>query len=1224
MRHLTLRVAWHDGAWNGAVCASPRENAFCLALDRIRLERDDYRETELAGREFADLSAGDMPPCRAESGAFMNANAWTRIIQHPYQEITKAASTHGHLRPTPVEVPPYTTFAIPFAWMQRRAQDDIAEHLPDRLPEDQEPPFNSAWVFGRRRQEALLRHFFSQVEDKRSLVFFYTKEGQPISDEISRLIVGVGRVKKLGAPLEYESVGSTALPPVWERMVHHSIRPDGIDGFLLPYHVYLEKTGDPEEDARRRELLREIAVTPEPSHQRVFSYFSEHASADVALSTLVRCLDAVRKIRDHGIAEGPWDAREEWLNEQIARTWIERGAFPGVGSVLEALGLRLGTALALELIGTGTIASDDDPWPVLDPLLRGDAAPPRPEYAADLESVRGTWAKLTPDRRALVELLSRFALMPEQAKRWFDLARRNAATLAVVPDGEILSNPYRIAECDLGDRSSPGVSVGVIDRGLFPDDTIVAKCPVPERSRVGSTTDRRRVRAVTVAVLRRAGDEGDSLLSGVEVLERMERLDLARPCIVPLDWFAGNEDFLKGVVRGLDVETPADGGGSVIVPALQLEAYADTEGRLARSLLKRAAKAVPSSGAVWHDLLIDAITASGVTVDPGNPRHTDALQEQADALEHITTRRLGVLVGRAGTGKTSVLGALVRSEQIAKEGVLLLAPTGKARVRLQRSTGREASTIAQFLYRLGRYDGARQRPLFKGDATHRKEKTVVIDECSMLTMDDLHAVMLALDLGHVERLILVGDPNQLPPIGVGRPFADLIGVLDEPTNDAERDAADALARLTVEVRTALGGPSDALRLAAWFTNEPQPKDADRVLSDLELGASFNDLQILTWRTPEELRLRIAEQLKVQLGLAAPDDVAGFDKALGFTEDGFVPFDDHDGVERFQLLSPVRMHAHGVHDLNRWFQQRFRPRGTGSRVLGGERIGFKDKVIQLRNETRTGWGKELGEREEYLANGEIGTVANGGKKGWFDVAFAGRPGLRFGYRGSSFGEDGGPLELAYALTVHKAQGSDFGIVFLVVPKTRLLSRELLYTGLTRAKEKLVLLLEGDDASGLYSWTQPERSETARRNTNLFRGALREKRDDTPYAEHLIHRLTDGRLVRSKSELAIAIELQRLGMWNQCYYERVLERSGDRPGRLRPDFTFIDAAGDEIVWEHLGMLGKSSYRASWEWKLQWYADNGFELGTNLFTTEDSPEGGLDQNAITEVAQRIADEL
>ena len=132
-----------------------------------------------------------------------------------------------------------------------------------------------------------------------------------------------------------------------------------------------------------------------------------------------------------------------------------------------------------------------------------------------------------------------------------------------------------------------------------------------------------------------------------------------------------------------------------------------------------------------------------------------------------------------------MLGALVRCKEIAADGVLLLAPTGKARVRLQRATDHEASTIAQFLYRLGRYDGARQRVLFSGPETYRKEKTVVIDECSMLTMDDLYAVLRALDLGHVARLILVGDPNQLPPIGVGRPFADLVGVLDEPSSDDE-------------------------------------------------------------------------------------------------------------------------------------------------------------------------------------------------------------------------------------------------------------------------------------------------------------------------------------------------------------------------------------------------------------------------------------------------------
>ena len=639
MRHLTLRVAWHDRAWDGHVCDRPSENAFCLALDRIHLNRDDEYEDGIAGEAFTDIAGTDLPPCRAESGAFMSSDEWTRIIDHPYRENDKAASTHGHLRPTPVTVPKFSTFAIPFAWMQRRAQDEIAERSPDRLPDDREPPFPTAWVFGRQRQQALLDLFFKEIEGGRSLVFFYTKHGHPISESINRLVVGVGLVKKLRPPLEYESVGSTALPPVWERIVQHSIRPDGSEGLLLPYHAYLEPTGDPDEDARRRGLLADIAVVPEPAHAKTFSYFSEHATPDVALSTLVRCLGAVRKVRQHGIVSGPWEERENWLNQQIAKTWIDRGAFPGLGSALEALDLRLGTSLALDLIGDRTIAPDEDPWPVVDALMRGDIEAPHKAYAADIDVARGTWAKLSPQRRALIQLLSRFALTPEQARRWFDPAKRAAATDIALNDQDILANPYRIAECDNGDTKMPAVSVGVIDRGLLPDDTIAVKCPVPAPSLVQSTGDKRRVRGSVVTALRRAAQEGDSLLSVQEVLARIDRLDLARECVVGWDWFAGNDDFLKSVVSQLEIEMPESAGSATTnVPSLQLVVHGNTERRLASRLLKRAAKPVPSTSADWRTLLIEAITASGVTVNPSDERHSEALDEQNAALEQITTQ----------------------------------------------------------------------------------------------------------------------------------------------------------------------------------------------------------------------------------------------------------------------------------------------------------------------------------------------------------------------------------------------------------------------------------------------------------------------------------------------------------------------------------------------------------------------------------------------------------
>ena len=433
------------------------------------------------------------------------------------------------------------------------------------------------------------------------------------------------------------------------------------------------------------------------------------------------------------------------------------------------------------------------------------------------------------------------------------------------------------------------------------------------------------------------------------------KLDLERPVAIDHDWLVGNELALDGEVARLNVLVDAE--RDIETACLQLNDMRDREARLRSLLSKRAAKALPSLGEDWETLLRSGLPEN----DDADERHRAALAEKAAALETITTRRLSVLVGRAGTGKTTVLGALLGSRKLEGDGILFLAPTGKARVRITKATANaEAMTVAQFLWRNGRYDGIRQRPLFEGKDQHRQERTVVIDECSMLTMDDLLAVLLALDLGHVERLVLVGDPNQLPPIGVGRPFADLTARLDQVA--ADDPIHGALARLAVEMRTGTKEPSDTLRLASWYTREQQPVDADRVLSDLELGARFNDLEIRYWQTPEELRETLSSLFVSALGLTGPDDVVGFNASLGLTPEGYVPWDDHSGAERWQLLSPVRAHPHGVRDLNRWVQQRFRAdqlrrgREPWGIALGDEEIVTSDKVILTRNGKTEGWGK----------------------------------------------------------------------------------------------------------------------------------------------------------------------------------------------------------------------------------------------------------------------------
>lgn len=287
----------------------------------------------------------------------------------------------------------------------------------------------------------------------------------------------------------------------------------------------------------------------------------------------------------------------------------------------------------------------------------------------------------------------------------------------------------------------------------------------------------------------------------------------------------------------------------------------------------------------------------------------------------------------------------------------------------------------------------------------------------------------------------------------------------------------------------------------------------------------------------------------------------------------------------------------------------------------------DKVILVRNGIQSGWaGKNKPNRDAYLANGETGIAGIGygnSKNKLLNVAFVGRPGLLFAFGPESFGADAAPLELAYALTVHKAQGSDFEKVFVVIPqRSRLLTRELIYTALTRSKDRLILLLEGDNPSFLYDLIRT--SETARRSTNLFtvgiRGEeLREEGGAKPvkdrYAAHLIYRTSRGELVRSKSELLIAEKLNTLGINYQ--YERPLQGTA-REGRLRPDFSFTDDAGNIVLWEHLGRMDRADYREGWEWKRQWYAQNSFTEGRNLFTTTEMQI--RDMNQIDEVARRI----
>jgi hypothetical protein len=304
-------------------------------------------------------------------------------------------------------------------------------------------------------------------------------------------------------------------------------------------------------------------------------------------------------------------------------------------------------------------------------------------------------------------------------------------------------------------------------------------------------------------------------------------------------------------------------------------------------------------------------------------------------------------------------------------------------------------------------------------------------------------------------------------------------------------------------------------------------------------------------------------------------------------------------EDWQILSPTRSRVFGTVELNRLLKQKYRAgdldwalKRYGHRPpkpLGPEQIVLGDKVMQTRNDSRAKAYPD-GAGLNYIANGEIGVVVGRASKTpkFANVEFSSQIGATYGYRPSSTEDPW--LELAWAVTVHKSQGSEFGTTFLVLPARVEVSRELLYTALTRQKHKVVILHEGS-VDELFALASPARSETARRMTDLFRPpAPREltigdglRRFDG----NLIHVAPGGVLVRSKNEVIVASILEDV-VPDRWSYEQPLTIDGVTK---YPDFTVETAAGEDIIWEHLGMMGNPRYAAEWAAKKAWYVSNGF---------------------------------
>ena len=479
-----------------------------------------------------------------------------------------------------------------------------------------------------------------------------------------------------------------------------------------------------------------------------------------------------------------------------------------------------------------------------------------------------------------------------------------------------------------------------------------------------SEDDPRRAAGAALHLVARAADSGHSFLPAEELANQAASLHVPRDRLDTALSDLGHRGLLR--IDGTSVYAP---------PLYAAEVAVAT--RLRELAAQRTSIAPERLAAATSDLA----------------GQTQLAAAQQEAVRATFEARLLIVTGGPGTGKTTTVRAIVQAQERAQRRVLLCAPTGRAAKRLADASGKEAQTIHRLL---------EWNPRDRGFARNRElpleTDVVLVDEASMLDVQLAQHLLNALPRSAT--LILVGDADQLPPVGAGPVLRELLA-----------SNVCRVVRLSEVFRQAES--STIVRAAHQILHgqRPTPSPAGT--------RGTGDLFIVRAEQPEQVALRLKEALgRVQA-------------AYGL-----------DPIQDVQVLTPMRRGPLGTEALNKLLQDALNPApDSAARTSAGFRAG--DKVMQLRNDY---------EREVW--NGDLGTV----QRVDAGVVFVDMQGRSVSYEP----EAQAALTLAYASTVHKVQGSEFPAAIVVLHRSHhlLLTRPLIYTALTRAR-RLALII-GDEA------------------------------------------------------------------------------------------------------------------------------------------------------------------
>ncbi|MCL2284070.1 MAG: AAA family ATPase [Fibromonadales bacterium] len=921
-QHISIRVPWHDDGWRGCVCANPERNQACRVLKNIAIGRADINAQQCSSCAGTSIATDEKftPPCITESGQFMSDHKIFKKKNHPY-----VYDPHfNHIEETTICIEPYSFVGTPYKWTMK---GDIAGNSPNDCYFTQ---FDSTieidvgsrnWVSNGINQRHIFDYFYRNIESNKSLIVAYAK-AIPFIETSGRIVMGIGFVESLGKLSEYRykdgtPTGEQATAYLWERNIKHSIRYDRSNGFLFPFaEIQLHLKNHPEQNPD------DLVVFAPEEYREEFSYATEHLSHDALIQTLNKTVVVLQKYKDVRLPYGngaSWDDLIKWCKTQLENLWKERGAYPGLGAVLSALGVPFGFDVAMALKARH---SDNELWDNL-----ANALESLPELLS--EELQGILSNFTKTKREdiadrikeqldYLKLLSRIALTLPQAKLLLEDKTRTDYRLCNYADqltdihckdisADIIENPYILYEKTYRLESKYQIGINKIDLAMFPPY---------------EPDDKRRLRAIIVSVLEREAANGSSLMLASEVATAVGKFRSDVPDIEPDMSLRTIQNerrkaFFDELFCQISIKVILENNEEREEIAIQLVRLQKIN-EVIREFVNNRIDSSINIQDNWEDLLKTTLKEEASSDEEQEKKARD---EKISAIAKMATSRISVLTGGAGTGKTTTLAALCLSKTIQSEGILILAPTGKARVVLssklrEQNISHKAQTLFQFLKKTKHCDINTYSFYLSGKESNETPSTVIIDECSMLTEEMFGA--LAETIQRAKRVIFVGDPNQLPPIGTGKPFYELAFKLKNKNNHANLSVSNRQKQ------------SDTLRLDVELSKMFTEDLAGCVRDDLfeQMAKDSKNIEFIHCKDEATLPNVIEETLaKINI-----TDTNSFDESLGGKLDEYgMNFPNVKSIDDWQILSPYRnSEVLGTRNINAFVQQRYRLSDPGKR------------------------------------------------------------------------------------------------------------------------------------------------------------------------------------------------------------------------------------------------------------------------------------------------------